>query len=165
MNTSISRRLSIPELSERILEMAKTGVYRQSIFEALSPLATKKNIRLAIAHAKSFGLHSVADLRDDGLGTYYQVDLTQYHAHHPVLNSPLIQDDPIHAVQVAHTLLHRVKWVVRLSMASTLLLVILGAGCGVMGYGQLSGGLELGALIVAGMAYSQWRMVRQFFKM
>ena len=73
MSHGISRRASVPELSRQVLEMATTGVYRESIFEALQPLATKKSIRLAIAHAKQFGMYSVAELRDDVLGTYYQI--------------------------------------------------------------------------------------------
>jgi hypothetical protein len=47
------------DLTRRILEMATTGVYRGSIFEALAPIATQRQIRQAIAHAKQFGLHSV----------------------------------------------------------------------------------------------------------
>jgi hypothetical protein len=74
----ITKRSSIPELSQHILEMARTGVYRESVLEALRPLATQKDIRLAIAHAKKFGLHSVAGLRDAELGTYYEVDLQKY---------------------------------------------------------------------------------------
>jgi hypothetical protein len=67
-------------MSQRILEMAKTGVYRSSIFEAFQPVATKRHISLAIRHAKKFGLHSVAKLRHGELGTYYQVDLATYQA-------------------------------------------------------------------------------------
>jgi hypothetical protein len=74
----LAPRLSETELSQRILEMAKTGVYRESIFEAFRSLATKRQIRQAIAHAKQFGLYSVRDLRDEELGTYYQVDLAKY---------------------------------------------------------------------------------------
>lgn len=79
--------MSISELSEQILQMAKTGVYRESVFEALQPLATKRQIRTAIAHAKRFGLHSVASLRDGELGTYYQVDLVKYQANQHLLHS------------------------------------------------------------------------------
>lgn len=82
----ITRRLSVSELSEQILQMAKTGVYRESVFEALQPLATKRQIRTAIAHAKRFGLHSVASLRDGELGTYYQVDLVKYQANQHLLH-------------------------------------------------------------------------------
>lgn len=83
----ITRRLSISELSEQILEMAKTGVYRESVFEALRPLATQQQIRTAISHAKRFGLHSVAGLRDRELGTYYQLDLVKYQASQHLLHA------------------------------------------------------------------------------
>lgn len=72
--SGITRRLTVAELSQRILEMAKTGIYRESIFETFQPVATKVQIRQAIRHAKQFGLHSVAAMRDAELGTYYQVD-------------------------------------------------------------------------------------------
>ncbi|HEY9615259.1 MAG TPA: hypothetical protein V6C64_00360 [Microcoleaceae cyanobacterium] len=85
----ITRRPSVPELSQRIIAMAKTGVYRESVFEALQPLATKKQIREAIAHAKRFGLHSVANLRDSELGTYYQVDWVKYESFKDTLHSPI----------------------------------------------------------------------------
>lgn len=85
----ITRRLSVPELSQRIIEMARTGVYRESVFETFQPLATKKQIRAAIAHAKRFGLHSVANLRDPELGTYYQVDWIKYESLHEQLHSPV----------------------------------------------------------------------------
>lgn len=83
----ITRRLSVSELSEQILEMAKTGVYRESVFEALRPCATKQQVRTAIAHAKRFGLNSVANLRDRELGTYYQLDLVKYQANQHLLHA------------------------------------------------------------------------------
>jgi hypothetical protein len=83
----ITKRLSGPELTQHILDMAKTGVYRESVLEALQPLATKRQISQAIAQAKRFGLHSVASLRDAELGTYYQLDLAQYQARQHLLKS------------------------------------------------------------------------------
>ncbi|MDA0265804.1 MAG: hypothetical protein O3A14_02330, partial [Cyanobacteria bacterium] len=73
-------QLSDLELTQRILDMAKTGVYRESILEALQPVATQRQIRSAITQAKQFGLHSDRSLRDAELGTYYQVDLRRYHS-------------------------------------------------------------------------------------
>ncbi|WNZ22655.1 hypothetical protein HJG54_07155 [Leptolyngbya sp. NK1-12] len=84
----ITRKFSVPELSQKILEMASTGVYRESIFEALQPVATKKQIREAIAHAKRFGLGSVASLRDPELGTYYQLDRHKYQSLQHLLHDP-----------------------------------------------------------------------------
>ena len=76
----ITRPFSVAELSQKILEMATTGVYRESVFEALQPIATKKQVRAAIAHAKQLGLTSVASLRDPELGTYYQLDPIKFEA-------------------------------------------------------------------------------------
>lgn len=76
--SGITRRLTVSELSQRILEMAKTGVYRESIFEAFQPVATKRQISHAIRHAKQFGLHSIAPMRDANLGTYYQLDAVKF---------------------------------------------------------------------------------------
>jgi hypothetical protein len=78
--TELTRRLSVAELSQRILEMARTGVYRASIFDTFKPLATRRQISLAIQHAKKFGLHSVPSMRDADLGTYYQLDVTKFQA-------------------------------------------------------------------------------------
>ncbi|MBD2462059.1 hypothetical protein H6G89_13475 [Oscillatoria sp. FACHB-1407] len=89
----ISKRSSVSELSQQILEMAKAGVYRESVFEALRPTATKKQIGLAIAHAKQFGLHSVATLRDPELGTYYEVDLAKYQSLQHALHSTVVPND------------------------------------------------------------------------
>ncbi|OLP16454.1 hypothetical protein BST81_20970 [Leptolyngbya sp. 'hensonii'] len=86
--SGITRRLSIPELSQQILQMAELGVYRESILEAFQPLATQKEIRCAIAHAKRFGLHSVPNLRDAELGTYYQLDQTKYQSLQHLLDRP-----------------------------------------------------------------------------
>lgn len=79
---TMTRRATVAELSHHILEMGKTGVYRESIFEALRPLATKKQISEAIAQAKQRGLRTVAHLRDEQLGTYYELDLATYEALH-----------------------------------------------------------------------------------
>ncbi|NJN02253.1 MAG: hypothetical protein HC873_01100 [Leptolyngbyaceae cyanobacterium SL_1_1] len=74
----LTQRLSTAEISQRILEMAVTGVYRESVFETFRPVATKKQIRDAIAHAKHLGIRSVPQLRDEALGTYYQIDASRY---------------------------------------------------------------------------------------
>uniref|UniRef100_A0A832M2Y6 Uncharacterized protein n=1 Tax=Oscillatoriales cyanobacterium SpSt-402 TaxID=2282168 RepID=A0A832M2Y6_9CYAN len=76
--SGITRRLTVSELSQRILDMAKTGIYRESLFETFQPVATKQQISHAIRHAKQFGLHSVAQLRDAELGTYYQLDSVKF---------------------------------------------------------------------------------------
>jgi hypothetical protein len=73
-------QLSVMDLTGRVLAMATTGVYRQSVFEALGPVASRRHIRDAIAQAKQFGLGTDPRLRDPELGTYYHVTTTQYAA-------------------------------------------------------------------------------------
>ena len=75
MTKAIVATLSMNELTGRILDMAQTGVYRESLFEAFKPVATKKQIKEAIALANQFGLHTDPALRDTELGTYYQADI------------------------------------------------------------------------------------------
>ncbi|MGB3615841.1 MAG: hypothetical protein WBA10_18740 [Elainellaceae cyanobacterium] len=73
-----SNRLSVTELTQRILQMSEAGVYRGSIFDVFRSFAIQKDIRRAIAYAKTFGLYSVPSLRDSALGTYYQLDPQAY---------------------------------------------------------------------------------------
>lgn len=89
MTKAIVAQMSMNELTGRILDMAQTGVYRESLFEAFKPVATKKQIKAAIALAKQFGLQTDPALRDAELGTYYQSDIQkvttfQTHIQHSV---------------------------------------------------------------------------------
>lgn len=155
MSSSLTRRLSVPELSQRVLTMGKTGVYRESIFEALSPLATKKSIRLAIAQAKQFGLYSVATLRDDDLGTYYQVDLAQYQVGLAALRnaSQSAQSIPdlIQAMTVITQLQRRLRWVVGLTWGGAIALLLLAIAARGWGEGHWREGLWLGLWLGAGI--------------
>jgi hypothetical protein len=125
---SISQRLSVAELCDRILDMAKTGVYRESIFEALAPLATKKQIRLAIAHAKKFGLHSVSTLRDDDLGTYYQLDFNKYQSLHHLIHASveIDSDEALLKMAIAST-----------QMIQTMLILAKGLAIGLFALGVI----------------------------
>ncbi|MEM9218180.1 MAG: hypothetical protein AAGD25_28045 [Cyanobacteria bacterium P01_F01_bin.150] len=153
----ISRRASVIELSSRVMEMATTGVYRESIFEALHPLATKKTIRLAIANAKQFGMYSIADLRDDVLGTYYQIDISQYQASKNALQSPLVPEDPAQAIQLAADVISTTRWMVRLTLFTSIFLVSMGIVCSWLEYGQLRSGL----FVSAGIVWSIWHLQRR----
>lgn len=149
--TSLSRRPSVSELSEQILEMARTGVYRGSVFEALAPIATQKDIRGAIAHAKRFGLHSVASLRDADLGTYYQLDVQKYQAKRFLLQSPIVlgQDaELLDRVTSATAASDRMLGVVKRSAIG---LATVGFACGVAGWKQASFGLFCGAVSAFGI--------------
>ncbi|NJO41294.1 MAG: hypothetical protein HC769_24150 [Cyanobacteria bacterium CRU_2_1] len=143
----IVRRLSVPELTQQILEMGKTGVYRESVFEALQPLATKKQIREAIAHAKQFGLQSVASLRDAELGTYYQVDLVKLQARQHLIHAVDL-NEKIGSSPAAHTP-PTVQWMLTIARSLAVILTIMGATCWLTGQGQLSLGLFSSGVSVA----------------
>jgi len=90
MTKALATTLSMNELTGRILEMAQTGVYRESLFDAFKPVATKKQIKEAIALAKQFGLHTDPALRDSDLGTYYQADLQKAASFQTAIQSSLM---------------------------------------------------------------------------
>ncbi|MFM7427720.1 MAG: hypothetical protein ACKO7W_22425 [Elainella sp.] len=128
----ISQTFSVSELSQKVLEMAATGVYRESVFEALKPLATKRQIREAITHAKRFGLHSVPSLRDPELGTYYQLDLVKYQTLGHALHSHTGQDADL--IQKLTRLSQTLRQIVLLTQLSALLLLGMGSLCWVAGW-------------------------------
>ncbi len=143
--------LSSLDLTERVLAMAKTGVYRQSVFEALGPVATRRQIRDAIAQAKQFGLYTVASLRDNDLGTYYQVEATHYEsfqAASKTLAAGSAPENLADQVVVTHNALRAMLSAVA---SSTLGLGLLGGWCLLDGQTQLGRGLWLGAVVAGGL--------------
>ncbi len=156
--SAIARRLSVAELSQQVLEMGKSGVYRESVFEALRPMATKGQIRQAIAHAKKFGLHSVADLRDPQLGTYYQLDLVTYQSLQHLVESslPLLEDGKaLQKLTDATVTVHRMLAVVK---GLAVGLAVLGISCSLTGQDQLGFGLFSGALSL-GVVWAMQRAI------
>lgn len=140
MTKAIATRLSMNELTGRILEMAQTGVYRESLFETFRPMATKKQVKGAIALAKQFGLQSDPSLRDEELGTYYQVDPQRVQSYQSVVGSSLMLkagDDMAQRVQVA---MQTVKMMLVVSGGSAIALTA--TGCGYV----LSGKTEAAAI-------------------
>ena len=129
------------DLSHRILEMAATGVYRESIFEAFKPMATKKQISSAIALAKQFGLRTDASLRDPELGTYYHADPEQVQQYQALTTTAITlsdTDDVASRMTVAVQTLHAM---VTIAGAVTVVLVVIGSLC------VLSGRLINGAVV------------------
>ncbi len=126
-------QLSDLELTQRILDMATTGVYRKSILEALQPVATQRQIRHAIANAKQFGLRSDRTLRDNELGTYYQVDLRYYSSFQAVVNAavPLDSKDIARQILLATQVLRRMLVV---AGGSAIALFMVGGVCLVTGH-------------------------------
>ncbi len=156
----ITRRLSVPELSQQILEMAKVGVYRESVFEALQPLATKKQIGAAIAHAKRFGLHSVASLRDDELGTYYQVDLVKYQSLAHAIATPANLGDDADLIERVMDATSAVQRMLTIAKSLAILLGVVGVICLLEDRHQLGTGLLSGAISASGI----WALQRSLVK-
>lgn len=129
-------RLSETELSQRILEMAKTGVYRESVFEVFQSLATKRQIRSAIAHAKQLGLYSIRQLRDPELGTYYQVDAAKYRSFQAALKAavPLEAGEDLAARILANT--QAIRGMLAISGVGAVGFLVLGGICLVTGHLQ-----------------------------
>ena len=155
-----SPRLSETELSQRILDMAKTGVYRESIFEAFQSLATKQQIRSAIAHAKQFGLYSIRHFRDADLGTYYQVDLAKYEAFQAALKAsvPLTTGDDLAAQMLANT--QAIRAMLAISGGCAIVFLVLGGFCLVTGHLQSGRSAWLSSASIGGIWLLQRTWVR-----
>lgn len=149
------------ELTDRVLAMAKTGVYRQSVFEALGPIATRRQIRDAIAQAKQFGLYTVSALRDNDLGTYYQVEVASYESFQSAAKTVADKQPSADlATQVIAT--HQaLRGMLTTVASSTLVLGILGGWCLLDGHTQLGRGLWLGAVVAGGLWGLQRRIARR----
>ena len=148
------------ELSQRILEMAATGVYRESIFETFKPLATKKQISSAIALAKQFGLRTDARLRDPELGTYYHADPEQVHQYQALTTTAITltaEDDVAQRMKIAVQTLHAA---VSIAGAVTIVLVVIGSLC------VLSGRLINGAVVYCSAFWTGmiWLIQRQLIQ-
>ena len=155
-----SQRTNTADLIDQVLTMAKTGVYRQSVFEALRPLATQRQISAAIAQAKQFGLHTVPSLRDQELGTYYQVSAADYETFQAAAKTlPLLQPSTDLAEQVVTT--HRAMRAMLTTVAGCALgLGAMGGWCLWDGQAQMGRFLWLGALVAGGL----WGVQREIAK-
>ena len=134
-------KLQEVELSQRILEMAKSGVYRESLFDAFSGVASKRQVRAAIATAKQFGLRSNPALRDTDLGTYYHIAPQHYDSFQTLLESAI---SPVSTDDVAtrlRKLTEAVQILVRVSGGVAIALLISGSLC------VLNGHLTLAAIV------------------
>jgi hypothetical protein len=158
LDSFLTQRLSVSQLSQKILEMASTGVYRESVFEALQPFATKKQIREAIAHAKRFGLCSVASLRDSELGTYYQLDAGKYNALQHALHSPTHLGKDAELVQRLTAATQTAQQMATLAKGLGIVLIL----PGVLAWGAGLHQLGVGFLGAAMSAFTIWWLQRQF---
>lgn len=155
-------RLSETELSQRILDMARTGVYRESIFETFQPLATKQQIRTAIAHAKQLGLYSVRHLRDSELGTYYEVDNRKYQSVQAALKAsvPLEAGDDLAARILVST--QAIRAMLAISGVGAIGFLVLGGVCLVTGHLQSGRLAWISAFSIGGIWALQQSWVRTF---
>jgi hypothetical protein len=64
--------LPMPDLVIKVLEMARSGVYRSDAIEALLPCASREEIVEAIRIARKFGLENVRQFEGQGSGGYYK---------------------------------------------------------------------------------------------
>lgn len=91
-------------------------------------MATKQQVKSAIALAKQFGLHSDPSLRDEELGTYYQADPKKPQSYQAVVDSSLMLkagDDMAQRVQVA---MQTVKLMLVISGGGAIALLLIGGG-------------------------------------
>jgi hypothetical protein len=147
----LATQLSMNELTGRILDMAQTGVYRESLFEAFQPVATKRQIKAAIALAKQFGLHTDPSLRDGELGTYYQSDSQKVASFQAIIqNSVMLSagDDLAQRVQIAT---QTVKLMLLVSGASAIALTLLGGGYVLAGKSEAAAAWWTSALCAGGI--------------
>jgi hypothetical protein len=147
----LATQLSMNELTGRILDMAQTGVYRESLFEAFQPVATKRQIKAAIALAKQFGLHTDPSLRDVELGTYYQSDSQKLASFQAIIqNSVMLSagDDLAQRVQIAT---QTVKLMLLVSGASAIALTLLGGGYVLAGKSEAAAAWWTSALCAGGI--------------
>jgi hypothetical protein len=158
--STIARRPSLVELSQRILDMAKTGVYRESVFEALRPVATKKQIREAIAHAKKFGLHSVASLRDEELGTYYEVDLVKLRSLEHTIPTSVPVRQSTELTKLTADAIVTIRLMLTAAKGAAIALTIIGFAYLLTGKQQASFGLFSSAASAAGL----WMLQKAFAK-
>ncbi|MBD1866220.1 hypothetical protein H6F95_02650 [Cyanobacteria bacterium FACHB-471] len=158
--STIARRPSVVELSQRILDMANTGVYRESVFEALKPVATKKQIREAIAHAKKFGLHSVASLRDEELGTYYEVDLVKLRSLEHTIPTSVPASQSTDLTKQTTDAIVTIRLMLTAAKGAAIALTIIGFAYLLTGKQQASFGLFSSAASAAGL----WMLQKAFAK-
>lgn len=147
----IPQKLSVSELTGRILQMAQTGVYRESIFEAFQPVATKREIRSAIAQAKQFGLRSVAAMRDTDLGTYYQADPAQYPVFQAALKAAILPENEETLAQRMIRLTQAIQAMLVLAGGSALALMVVGSLCLLNHQPHTGGLLWLGSFLLGSL--------------
>ena len=140
--------------------MAQTGVYRESLFETFRPLATRRQIRTAIAQAKQYGLQSVPSLRDETLGTYYQADSRSAETFQAALKQSLNWDDEIALADRMVAANQAIRGMLAVMATTTVGLGLVGGWYLLAGQAQTGRVLWLCTLVVAGL----WGVQRSIAK-
>ena len=157
---ALTRCLSTAEISQRILDMAVTGVYRESVIEAFYPLATKKQIRQAIAQAKQLGVRSVPQLRDETLGTYYQIDASSYASAQAVVKAEIARGAEASPAERLLLATQALRAMLGVSVTFALLLGVCSTLLWLNGQLLWGTGTLLGSLSAAGIWLIQKRLAR-----
>jgi hypothetical protein len=144
-------KLSMNELTGRILDMAQTGVYRESLFEAFRPVATKRQVRESIMLAKQFGLHSEASLRDSELGTYYQVAPEKVQSFQLAIQNSMTLSAGDDLAARVHLATRTVKLMLLVSGASAIALLLLGSSYVLAGKAEAAAAWWTSALCAGGI--------------
>ncbi|MGB3298318.1 MAG: hypothetical protein WBA76_08605 [Phormidesmis sp.] len=150
-NKMMLAQLSMNELTERILEMSQTGVYRESLFEAFRSVATKKQVRESIALAKQFGLRSDPTLRDLDLGTYYQIAPDKVESFQLAIKDSLVLqpgDDVAKQIQLA---MRTVRLMLLVSKSGAIALILIGGSYLLAGKAEAAAAWWTSALCAGGI--------------
>lgn len=150
-NDLLTAQLSINELTGRILEMAQTGVYRESLFEVFRPMATKKQVKGAIALAKQFGLRSDPALRDPDLGTYYQADALKVQSFQSTVQNSMVLSIGDDMAQRVHLATRTIKLMLVVSGASAIALLLIGSSYVLAGKAEAAAAWWTSALCAGGI--------------
>lgn len=144
-------QLSMNELTGQILDMAQTGVYRESLFETFRPMATKRQVKESIALAKQFGLHSDPALRDVELGTYYQVDPLRVKSFQDAVQHSIVLSAGDDMAQQIYTATRTVKLMLVVSGGGAIALLLIGGGCVLAGKSEAAAIWWTSALCTGGI--------------
>ena len=151
MPKAIAMQISMNELTGRILEMAQSGVYRESLFETFRPMATKKQVKGAIALAKQFGLYTDPTLRDPELGTYYQADLKQVESFQTTIQNSIVLSAGDDLAQQLQTAMRTVRLMLLVSGFSAIALTIIGSSYLITGKSETAAVWWTSALCAGGI--------------
>jgi hypothetical protein len=123
-------------------------------------MATKRQISLAIRHAKKFGLHSVARLRDTELGTYYQVDTVKFQTLQQAFRISIPTENEEDVLKRMTDAVLTIQMMLTIAATGAIALLVGSLFCLTTGKPQLGGGLLTSAICLLGL----WILQRSLAK-